>query len=208
MKRHFYPLISLTVLLTPVAFSAQPIVTSDGPNTSSSSSSQHPNIVTTDGPAVLPYAWPPKIITTDGPSVLPYGLPGSIATSDGPNQTTHQPSANSHGLEISDGPGTTRELSPKTQSSEQHQKVVILDAPEPILPHKHSSKKVIAKHKHPLPEPEASALAPAIPVQSPSDPPPENSHGTATGRILASIIGLSVLAYGSLWAYRRWNSPE
>ena len=29
-------------------------------------------VVTTDGPSVLPYQYPPKIVTTDGPSELPY----------------------------------------------------------------------------------------------------------------------------------------
>jgi hypothetical protein len=204
MKREFYFFISLMIFLTSWGLCAQPIVVSDGPNTSSTSSSKHPNIVTTDGPAVLPYAWPPKIITTDGPAELPYGLPGAIAVSDGPNQHSIQQVSNSGALQISDGPGTGRQLNPTMPRAERTQKIVILDAPEPILPPKHKSKKLIAKHKRSLPEPEASALAPAIPAEIPATPVPQASH-SATGTILASIVMVSLVAYGSYWLYRRWR---
>lgn len=74
--------------------STQKIVISDGPT----GSSAHTVIVTTDGPAQMPYQTPPPIIITDGPSQLPY-------------------STASKGITVSDGPGTTRTMEAKHRAT-------------------------------------------------------------------------------------------
>ena len=65
-----------------LAAAKDPIIISDGPGTATA----RPKIITTDGPPVPAYVYPPPIITTDGPAHLAYtyASPGKVVVTDGP----------------------------------------------------------------------------------------------------------------------------
>jgi len=89
------------------AFAQTPIVISDGPTPAGQSNSNHPTIITTDGPSHPAYSYPLPIIISDGPTELPYHTGSNIETTDGPNS---HPVAKRK-IVISDGPSPDPEAS-------------------------------------------------------------------------------------------------
>ena len=92
------------------AIAQPPLVISDGPSHSSASApSVSPKIIISDGPAGAVKSGL-QIVTTDGPPVLPYQYPPKIVcvTNRGPSQLPYE--YDSGKVVVSDGPGTAKAL--------------------------------------------------------------------------------------------------
>ena len=171
MKRGIF--VSMVVLLMGAPLSYGAIEISDGP---SGKSQSHPEIVTTNGPAELPYVWPPKIVTSDGPAQLFY------------KRSAHAPV-------VSDGPGTSRsaelprvEVYPLPDPEAQTLAPMIPASPEPVVA-------PVARQVNSPAVTESAAMPAPIAPQA-------ETYWKTIAITAASLAAIMMAAL--LWAFRRY----